>query len=95
MVQEAFSVDSKENETLKQRIERRIKELDERIESVNRRKEDPEDIRIVINTEEDGGFDVKNIEKNKIRSVVQSASKPGRVTVSRNEDTGVIIYQIS
>ena len=95
MVQEeTFSVDSKTKETLKQRIERRIKELDERIESVNRRKEEPEDIRIVINTERDG-FDVENIEKNKIRSVVQSASKPGQVTVSRNEDTGVIIYRIS
>lgn len=87
-------------ESLNDRITRRIRELDERIDSVEKRNikhskktEEPINKRIVVRTNINSPVVLESLDQNKVRNIIRKRESPSKVKVNKDEKNGYIIYE--
>lgn len=80
-----------DGETYSEYVKRRILELDERITSV-RKIEQGE--KIEIETEITNPKELKHFDLNEIRSVIRKQNSVNKVSVHRDSENGLLIYDI-
>lgn len=80
-------------ETLTERVQRRIKELDERIAKVKTRENE---VHVLLSTENKiNSKTIHDVDTNKLRTIIKGNSNANQLRVKETEEDGKIIYQFS